>query len=247
MSAIRALAHDIIPFSPDDNINRVMERFRDDEALHDALSVPVVDADGLVLGSISRYQLNSIFLKNFGRELYGSRSVTQFMNADCLRVDLALSLADAAQYVTGHMQTPLSEDFVISEQGRYVGMGGVLTLLAAMEQQVEQGARELAQAYGQLKSSQAQLVQSEKMASLGQMVAGVAHEINTPLGYVKNNVELMREFSAQLKEVLTAGNNLVNALTDPDGTDVEVARQLAAIEDLRTLVDPDLLFSDMET
>lgn len=247
MSAIRALAHDIIPFSPDDNINRVMERFRDDEALHDALSVPVVDADGLVLGSISRYQLNSIFLKNFGRELYGSRSVTQFMNADCLRVDLALSLADAAQYVTGHMQTPLSEDFVISEQGRYVGMGGVLTLLAAMEKQVEQGARELAQAYGQLKSSQAQLVQSEKMASLGQMVAGVAHEINTPLGYVKNNVELMREFSTQIKEVLTAGNNLVDALTDPDGTDVEVARQLAAIEDLRTLVDPELLFSDMET
>ncbi|MGH8492360.1 MAG: sensor histidine kinase [Moraxellaceae bacterium] len=247
MSAIRALAHDIIPFSSEDNINRVMERFRDDSALNDALSVPVVDADGLVLGSISRYQLNSIFLKNFGRELYGSRAVTQFMNQDCLRVEISLSLADAAQYVIAHMQTPLSEDFVVCEQGRYVGVGGVLTLLAAMEQQVEQGARELAQAYQKLQSSQAQLVQSEKMASLGQMVAGVAHEINTPLGYVKNNVELMREFSSQLKELLTASNALVDALLDPEGSDVEVARQLAAIEDLRSLVDPDMLYGDMET
>lgn len=247
MSAIRALAHDIIPFSSEENINHVMQRFRDDSALHDALSVPVVDADGLVLGSISRYQLNSIFLKNFGRELYGSRPVTQFMNADCLRVEVGISLADAAQYVTTNMQTPLSEDFIVCEQGRYVGVGGVLTLLAAMEQQVEQGARELAQAYQKLQSSQAQLVQSEKMASLGQMVAGVAHEINTPLGYVKNNVELMREFSSQLRELLTASNALVDALVDPEGSDVEVARQLATIEDLRSLVDPDLLFGDMET
>ncbi len=247
MSAIRALAHDIIPFSSEENINHVMQRFRDDSALHDALSVPVVDAGGLVLGSISRYQLNSIFLKNFGRELYGSRPVTQFMNADCLRVEVGISLADAAQYVTTNMQTPLSEDFIVCEQGRYVGVGGVLTLLAAMEQQVEQGARELAQAYQKLQSSQAQLVQSEKMASLGQMVAGVAHEINTPLGYVKNNVELMREFSSQLRELLTASNALVDALVDPEGSDVEVARQLATIEDLRSLVDPDLLFGDMET
>lgn len=247
MSAIRALAHDIIPFSSEENINHVMQRFRDDSALHAALSVPVVDADGLVLGSISRYQLNSIFLKNFGRELYGSRPVTQFMNQDCLRVEVSLGLADAAQYVTTHMQTPLSEDFIVCEQGRYVGVGGVLTLLAAMEQQVEQGARELSQAYQKLQSSQAQLVQSEKMASLGQMVAGVAHEINTPLGYVKNNVELMREFSSQLRELLTASNALVDALVDPEGSDVEVARQLATIEDMRSLVDPDLLFGDMET
>jgi two-component system, NtrC family, sensor kinase len=247
MSVIRALAHDITPFSFEENINQVVERFRDDSALHDVLSVPVVNADGMVLGSISRYQLNSIFLKNFGRELYGSRPVTQFMNADCLRVEIGISLADAAQYVTTHMQTPLSEDFIVCDQGRYVGVGAVLTLLAAMEQQVEKGARELSQAYQKLQSSQAQLVQSEKMASLGQMVAGVAHEINTPLGYVKNNVELMREFSNQLRELLAVSHALVDALLDPEGSDVEVARQLAVITDLRQLVDPDLLFNDMET
>ncbi|NTW48473.1 MAG: GHKL domain-containing protein [Chlorobiales bacterium] len=45
----------------------------------------------------------------------------------------------------------------------------------------------------QLKESQTQLIQSEKMASLGQMVAGLAHEINTPLGYVRSNIEAIKE------------------------------------------------------
>ncbi|MFN3394522.1 MAG: hypothetical protein ACK424_08205, partial [Candidatus Thermochlorobacter sp.] len=42
-----------------------------------------------------------------------------------------------------------------------------------------------------LKNAQAQLIQSEKMASLGQMVAGIAHEVNTPLGFVTNNLSIV--------------------------------------------------------
>lgn len=243
---IRALARDIPAFSPHDTISAVAERFLE-EALQPALSAPVVDADGQVLGTISRYQLNDIFLMKFGRDLYGARPVADFMNPDCLRVEVSTPIAVAAQYITTHMRFPLSEDFIVCESGRYLGVGAVLNLVAAMEQQVSKGAAELTQAYRKLKSSQAQLVQSEKMASLGQMVAGVAHEINTPLGYVRNNVELMREFSNQLQELLTANNAVVSALLDPDGSEIEVARALSVIEDLREQVDPQLLFADMKT
>ncbi|HEX6592885.1 MAG TPA: ATP-binding protein [Moraxellaceae bacterium] len=246
MPDIRELARPVPAFAPTDTISSVAERFLS-EALQPALSVPVTDAQGHVLGTISRYQLNDIFLKKFGRDLFGARPVSDIMSRDFLNVEVGTPVAEAAQYITTHMHFPLSEDFMVCENGRYVGVGAVLTLLAAMEQQVEQGARELSQAYTKLKSSQAQLVQSEKMASLGQMVAGVAHEINTPLGYVKNNVELMREFSGQLRELLTANAALVDALLDPQGSDVDVARCLAAIEDLRSLVDTELLFADMET
>lgn len=243
---IRALARNIPFFSADDKLGDVAERFLAAD-LQPALSAPVLDADGMVLGTISRYQLNDIYLKKFGRDLYGARRLAEFMTTDCLRVEVGMPVAEAAQYITTHMRFPLSEDFIVCENGRYVGVGAVLGLLAAMEKQMRKGALELSQAYRTLKASQAQLVQSEKMASLGQMVAGVAHEINTPLGYVRNNVEMMQEFTAQLNELLSVNHALVQALLDPNGSDVDVARQLSAIEDLRMLVDPDLLLADMQT
>lgn len=59
-------------------------------------------------------------------------------------------------------------------------------------QQVADRTKEIKLAYDDLQESQEQLIQSEKMASLGQMVAGVAHEINTPLGYVTSNIDTLK-------------------------------------------------------
>ena len=68
-----------------------------------------------------------------------------------------------------------------------------------LEQRVAERTRDLEQALRQLKESEAALVQSEKMSSLGQLVAGVAHEINTPLAYVKNCLALVRERMPHLR------------------------------------------------
>ena len=59
---------------------------------------------------------------------------------------------------------------------------------AAMAEKLVQANKDLQEANRKLKETQAQLIQNEKMASLGQLVAGIAHEINNPLAFVVNNL-----------------------------------------------------------
>ena len=61
---------------------------------------------------------------------------------------------------------------------------------------------ELAAAYRDLQATQMQLIQREKMASVGQLVAGVAHELNNPIGFVSSNVATLEEFVRRLRAML---------------------------------------------
>lgn len=62
--------------------------------------------------------------------------------------------------------------------------------------------QELEKALKELKQIQIQLIQSSKMASIGQLAAGVAHEINNPIGYLSNNLRVLNKYMATIKEVM---------------------------------------------
>lgn len=115
-----------------------------------------------------------------------------------------------------------------------------------LEQRVKERTADLAKAYKKLKSSQAQLVQSEKMASLGQMVAGVAHEINTPLGYVKSNVEMTQELFSQTEEMVNAYDALMHTLLS-GGEDVDeemLNAQISEVTEIATMFKEDNTFEE---
>ena len=81
----------------------------------------------------------------------------------------------------------------------------------------------LQQAHDKLKDTQSQLIQSEKMAALGKLIAGVAHEVNTPLGAIKSSAE---EISLAFKEAM---NELPNILKKLDASQLLVFTQLLEI------------------
>ncbi|MCY7421719.1 MAG: hypothetical protein LH478_08260, partial [Chitinophagaceae bacterium] len=73
--------------------------------------------------------------------------------------------------------------------------------------EIEKAYYKLEQTHETLKATQTQLIQSEKMASLGELTAGIAHEIQNPLNFVNNFSEVSNELIDEMKEELNKGHN----------------------------------------
>lgn len=82
-------------------------------------------------------------------------------------------------------------------------------LYSNLEEKVKERTSEIEKAYEDLKSAQEQLIQQEKLASLGQLTAGIAHEIKNPLNFVNNFSELSIELIDEAKRELTAESSQV--------------------------------------
>jgi signal transduction histidine kinase len=100
----------------------------------------------------------------------------------------------------------------------------------SLEHRVQERTRELSEALKHLKESEAQLIQSEKMSSLGQMVAGVAHEINTPLAYVKNSLGAVADKLPDLGDAVEQSETLLALLQGGANANAEeLSRQFALV------------------
>ena len=95
---------------------------------------------------------------------------------------------------------------------------------------------ELAQQKAELGRLQAQMVQSEKMASLGLLAAGVAHELNNPAGFIYSNVDVLRQHVERLERCLFAYDELTLSNQDAD-----------RIAKIKSEIDYDNIVNDLES
>ncbi|MGF1494585.1 MAG: PAS domain S-box protein [Microcoleaceae cyanobacterium] len=103
---------------------------------------------------------------------------------------------------------------------------------AAAQAQAEQ----LAQALQELQQKETQLIQSEKMSSLGQMVAGIAHEINNPVNFIYGNLRPIRDYTRGLLELLQLYSD---SYPDPNSEIEEVIEEIDldfVVEDLPKII-----------
>jgi signal transduction histidine kinase len=96
----------------------------------------------------------------------------------------------------------------------------------SLEERVADRTEKLSEAYEDLKESQVQLVQAEKMSSLGELVAGISHEINTPLWYLISNATVLQERLEVLSDFCTIAENMIEAVKAREGIKETVGRGL---------------------
>ncbi len=89
-----------------------------------------------------------------------------------------------------------------------------VTTLRRLREEVEDKNIELNKAYNKLKEAQSQILQQEKMASIGQLAAGIAHEINNPIGFIMSNLSSLNKYSSKIVEFLNEQSNVIESVSN---------------------------------
>ncbi len=146
---------------------------------------------------------------------------------------------DGGEYIESILVSPIRDaDGMVSH---YLGIKEDISERKRMEQQVVAQLEhltsvnaQLLEANRQLEQARSQLLQSEKMAAIGLLAAGVAHEINNPVGYVNSNLGTLEKYLADLFVVLDK-YEAAEALPENDGQLLEELRQFKKRIDLNFL------------
>lgn len=149
---------------------------------------------------------------------------------------------DGKEIIVNTVKTPVKD-----ENGNIVGLLGIfwdITERKRAEESIKAAYEQLEQSHRELKEMQCQLVQNEKLASIGQLAAGVAHEMNTPVGFVASNFQTLENYINKFLELLTKYKEVAK-LVDT-GTKEERLTKLQEITEIYDKMKIDFILEDIQ-
>lgn len=220
----------------------------------------ILDSLDSVVWSMKPKTLEMLYLNQAAEEVSG-RPVADFFNNSHLWMDiiyprdrerveksLVALMTAGIQKITYRILRPDGElrwlfhhmRVIHDDAGAPVRIDGItvdITQHKNSEDLLKQRNDELQTALDKIQEVQGQLVQSEKLASVGQLAAGVAHEINNPIGYINSNLTSLKNYVEDLLELVAIYEKAESALTESE--------QLHQIEGFKHKIDLEFLKSDV--
>jgi PAS domain S-box-containing protein len=115
-------------------------------------------------------------------------------------------------------------------------------MLQDLLSELEAKNKELEEAYTELRESQKKAIQQEKMASIGQLAAGVAHEINNPMGFIMSNLGSLRKSMTRIPEFVKVQSQAIETLAEEAGPSRDAV--LSTVSERRRSLKIDYLIED---
>jgi len=131
------------------------------------------------------------------------------------------------------------------EATSYIAMGQDITEKKLMEKTIEKRNVEIEDVLANLKQTQMQLVQQEKLAGIGQLAAGVAHELNNPLGFVMSNFDSLKKYLTKITDVFHKYRELKDRVLEADTQSLkELVQSIVVFEKQKKIA---YIFEDLES
>lgn len=133
------------------------------------------------------------------------------------------------------------EDFILAVNQAYINQDKDRSLL---ERSIDISSREYNENMEKIRMLQIQLIQQEKMAGIGQLSAGIAHEINNPLGYTQSNLDTLRKYLDKIKSFLESLNTMEKTLKPEPTEDVKMLMETIRAEQKKNKIN--IITADLE-
>ena len=196
---VRSLLEDAPQLDPAVSGSEVYDLFCDDEEL---LVCAVVE-DGRPVGLVSR---NAFFLRmadTHGRALFARRPITFVMNKDPLIVEADRLISELSRHILTDRNSALFDGFIITEDGKYAGVGSGVTLMKTLHAESEERNRKLVALAEQLGRARLDAMSANQAKS--EFLATMSHEIRTPLNGVLGIAQLLEESGLNAEQAKLAG------------------------------------------